>query len=108
MKFLRWIETHAAVFLVIALICLGYLGAELISTQHSLGKTQHSFAVTQKESTATRVTTVSQRCELTELILERPGESATPRGARLKASHSGCEKQLRHVKEINARTPTPR
>ena len=40
MRVLNWIDRHAAVFIVIGLIGLGYLGVGLYDQQHGLTRTQ--------------------------------------------------------------------
>jgi hypothetical protein len=69
----------------------------------------HTLAVSQKASTQTRVATVSQRCELTNLILGvlvRVHDTTDSRG--FLKSEAKCLSQLASVKAINTATPTPK
>lgn len=80
----------------------------LAQTQRTLVHTQYEFAISQKASTQTRIATVTQRCELTRLILGvlvrvHDGVDAAP----FQASEATCLKQLASVKAINAATPKP-
>lgn len=50
---------------------------QLAATQVHLASTQLLIATSQKQSTETRVTTVTQRCELTGLILHASWSSTT-------------------------------
>lgn len=63
-------------------------------------------ATSQKASTKTRISTVSQRCDLTHQLMaafaDRPQVAAG-----FAVSYAKCEKQLATVKRINASTPNP-
>jgi hypothetical protein len=80
--------------------------AELRATQKALSSTQALLLRSNKESTETRITTVTQRCNFTKLVIDELVLRA-PRldSAKFEQSYRGCEKQLAKVKEINARTP---
>lgn len=81
--------------------------------------TRSSLTTVVKESAATRVTTVTQRCGLTTdverlsrlaaaVITEFAPKLAGPfdrLDRTLLASYAGCEKQLKRVKSINAHAP---
>lgn len=70
--------------------------------------TQHQVAVSQKASTHTRVTTVTQRCDLTNLLISIVGRLGDTLDApALQKSWAGCEVQLVEVKRIDAITPNP-
>ena len=76
----------------------------------SIRATQHQLLVSEKASTKTRITTVTQRCELTQLVLDsqvNQGHVTSTVVRRLLASLAGCEKQLAQVIKINAQTPNP-
>lgn len=88
----------AAVLVLMAVVAYAFVRVD---------EAAHSQAVIQKASTKTRVSTVSQRCDLTNLMLT----GFIPRGpwvtAKLTKSLAGCRKQLATVKAINANTPEP-
>ena len=86
-----------------------------------LSDVSYQQSVSQKASNATRVTTVTQRCGLTELMREQsvlvthvvdlflpklraPFDSLSRQYA---SSYAGCESQLKLVVAINAHTPKP-
>lgn len=82
--------------------------ASLHTTQMALEATQTRMGVSQKQSTETRITTVTQRCQFTklvvdELVLRAPTIDAAP----FERSYRGCQRQLAKVKQINAATPAP-
>lgn len=90
----------AVVLLFVALGGNAYLGYR---NSLSISQQQRTLGVSQKQSTHTRVVTVAQRCDLTNLVLS----FAPPaKHAALEKSLNGCEKQLVQVKQIDARTPT--
>jgi hypothetical protein len=82
---------------------------ELHRDEQRLAAALYIVAVSQKASTQTRVSTVSQRCALTDLILgvlTRVHDSADAAG--FQSSEAKCLAQLASVKAINAATPTPK
>jgi hypothetical protein len=98
---------------VVVLLLLGFWslhqqGQRIKDTQAALVKTQKQLLRSNKESTSTRITTVTQRCHFTklvidELVLRAPASDLV----KFRRSYEGCETQLAHVKAINARTPSP-
>lgn len=100
----RLIATGVIVILV-AIAGNAYLGFSSFTRVSTL---QRQLLVSQKASTKTRVGTVTQRCELTQLILGvlvrvHDRQDAAP----FQASYRICMKQLATVKAINAHTPNP-
>jgi Na+-transporting NADH:ubiquinone oxidoreductase subunit NqrC len=82
--------------------------AELHRDEQRLAGALHTLAVSQKASTQTRVSTVTQRCDLTDLILgvlDRVHDTVDAAG--FHASEKTCLAQLASVKKINAATPSP-
>lgn len=68
---------------------------------------QHVLSVSQKASTHTRVSTVTQRCDLTRLILRVLARvHDAPDAAPFRVSYATCIAQLKQVKLIDARTPS--
>jgi hypothetical protein len=99
-------------FLSVAVIVLGYVvfrtRGQAGTASAKVTAVQHQLLTSQKASTETRVTTVGQRCALTQLILGvvvRVHDAAD--AGPLLASYAICEKQLATVKRINATTPNP-
>jgi hypothetical protein len=90
---------------VIALASSFRTQAHLKATQNELLATQHALAVSQKKSTETRIVTVTQRCQLTKLILDVLVRQDPVVAGAFQASYAGCEKQLAEVKSINAHAP---
>ena len=85
------------VLLVVAIAGSSYLGLRAYGAVQRLQSEQASVV---QQSAATRVVTVSQRCELTTFVL---GEARRPEVvAKLRKSHAACERQLAAVKKINA------
>jgi type II secretory pathway pseudopilin PulG len=83
--------------------------SQLRTAQSQLRTALHTFAVSQKASTKTRVSTVSQRCDLTRLILgvlDRVHDTVDAAG--FHESEAKCLTQLASVKKINAATPSPK
>lgn len=60
---------------------------------------------TTRESALTRVTTVTQRCELTEHILRVLDREAPAEANWFQGSYEGCERQLLKVQGIAANAP---
>lgn len=80
---------------------------QLRSDEKALARQQAVQQKSQKASTQTRVSTVTQRCELTRLILRvliRVHDTVD--AAPFHASEHTCLKQLATVKAINAATPS--
>ena len=81
-----------------------------IENSNQIRATQGRLLISEKASTATRVVTVTQRCELTRLVLDsqvNQGHATSTVVDALKVSYAGCEKQLAQVIRINAATPQP-
>jgi hypothetical protein len=91
---LAWIDRHAGAFLLLALLGISALGYNAHLQQLALSKSV-------RESAATRITTVSQRCELTSILLLDPHSVAVT--ARYEQSLGKCEVQLVTVRRIYAR-----
>jgi hypothetical protein len=71
-------------------------------TQLQVRDTQNKLTTSEKSSINQRVITVTQRCELTKLLLnDLPARNSAP----LAASLAGCEHQLKIVKGIASHTP---
>ncbi len=96
------------VLLVAGFVSLHSQGQKIKSTQRTLAATQTLLLRSNKESTATRITTVTQRCDFTKLVIDELVLRAPPSDlAKFRRSYEGCEQQLAHVEAINARTPSP-
>lgn len=109
----RFISRHRTAVGVALLIWGGVSlhnqGTALHRTQRALEATQSLLLTSQKASTETRITTVTQRCEFTKLVVDElvrraPQIDAAP----FARSYEGCERQLAKVKQINATTPAAR
>lgn len=115
-----------AVALCVTAVCLAagiaYVVGSVESVSARVSSLNHALLVSEKASTKTRVTTVAQRCSLTQqvraldLVLASHADArhgpadAEPfylAAAAFQTSYLGCEKQLAQVEAINAKTPTP-
>ena len=103
----NWITKHIAVFVAVGVLGLAGLELEAHNVQEQLN-------VTTKESAVARISTVEQRCKLTqELVVvfkEKAVGVSTPtdiakRVAPFEASTAKCFKQLVQVKVLAAATP---
>ena len=81
--------------------------AAVASAQAATARLQHTLLVSQKASTQTRVSTVGQRCDLTNLILRVVRKADPVLAPPFAASWRHCQVQLAQVRHINARTPPP-
>lgn len=98
----------AIVFLAIVFHQLHEQGKTQAALSRRLAKTQGELVSSQKESTETRIVTVTQRCNFTRLVIEELERRAPPADlARFQLSYAGCEEQLAKVKRINSKTPAP-
>lgn len=92
------VDQYVALFVVVGLIGLTGLGLAVDHLANRLSQTE-------RESTQQRVVTVTQRCDLTDKILEVLVKDDPTRVAAFHVSYAACEKQLRIVKRIAAHAP---
>jgi hypothetical protein len=72
----------------------------IIAALYYINSTHHNLVEITRESTAQRVITVEQRCELTMNIKEVLARDDPKRVKVFEKSYESCEKQLKKVKKI--------
>lgn len=89
-----------------ALVTVQVQGDHLDAQHRSLVATQNLLLMSVKESAETRVTTVTQRCAFTSLVLDVLVKQDPAVAPPFNRSLAGCRVQLKLVKKIAAATPT--
>lgn len=79
-----------------------------ISQRRDLARIQQTIIASQKASTETRVKTVSQRCELTHLLVAVLMRQDPVELTAFQRSYDTCLRQLALVKRIDTQTPDTR
>lgn len=100
-------EKLTTIWLIIIIAAISLTAWNGYQNSRSIKDAIHKLNVSQKASTKTRVTTVSQRCALTALILGvlvRVHDEIDAGG--FQKSEAICLRQLKMVKAINAATPS--
>jgi hypothetical protein len=105
----KWFRYFFVVSVVVGALLVGY-GFHQIEIQHVelhalIVKNQHlvtQSAETAYQSAKTRITTVSQRCDLTHKITQVLVKDDPKRVHAFQVSYHGCIKQLAEVKHIAA------
>lgn len=86
--------------IILSILVLGLFGLGIVTIS-----TQSDLSETTRESAKTRVKTVEQRCQLTNLITEVLSRDDPKRVGAFEKSYNKCESQLKEVKHIAAKAP---